>query len=185
MTHKKGAYLGGVREIEDLRIRCRIDPDTGCWHWGLGFSDSRPRVRIKVGESEFSMNGRRAGLVLRDGANQPSGILAIPHPWCKASDCVNPAHSRWSSKADLGAQQRKRGTLVGIPSKMAANRRTAMARRVLTEEQVKMILNCNTPGTHLAREIGCSQQLISEVRRGNRYLTHMKRASVFTWRPGR
>lgn len=100
MGHKTGADLGGIRNLEGLRIRCRCDEDSGCWHWGLSKSQG-PLVYFidPVTGLKTKTRGRRAAVWLSTGHDVQSNMLVHKHEKCHSDDCVNPEHCRVSTRA--------------------------------------------------------------------------------------
>lgn len=102
MSHKRGAYLGGIRTLEDLRQRCHIDGETGCWHWRLCINQGSPNVWLQPPgrDTRVRARGRRAALWLARGKDLQQGCVAIARG-CTALDCVNPKHAMAASKAEF------------------------------------------------------------------------------------
>ena len=186
MPHQHGADLGGIRTLEDLRVRCVMDEETGCWHWRMSMSQGRPRVHIMhpVSHEGVNMRGRRAALVLATGQDLPPLHFAFARLCCTSDDCCNPDHARSGNREAHGEWLRKSGKVKGLPSKMAASRRTWDKRgRKITAAMRQEILHSNESQISLARKFGVSNFVIWQVRQG---LTHRKLAagaSVFVWRP--
>ena len=185
MSHKPGTDLGGIRTLEDLRIRCYVSEETGCWHCRMAMCDGAPRLHlVRLDGKHVTMRGRRAALYLRDGEMLPAGHIAFARASCHANDCVNPDHTRSGSKKQWGAEIARRGKWKGLPAKVAANERTNRRRRALTDEQAERVRKCELPATVLAEEFGVSASLVRGVRTGARYMRRSAPpASVFAWRP--
>ena len=78
MTHAVGTYLGGIRSVADLRERCRIDDETGCWHWGLAIVRGVPHVAF-VDEDGRRRKGTGRALQLQRIERVP-GVLPVRPP---------------------------------------------------------------------------------------------------------
>jgi hypothetical protein len=184
MSHPTGAYLGGVRSLEDLRSRCRIDEHTDCWHCSLAFNQGTVRIWVHLGGGmRKMMRGRRAALFLARGKDLPPKHLAWGLKHCKSLDCVNPAHCASGTKAQWGAALSAKGTVKNRPTKIRAARESSLCRRVLTDAQAYYVRHSDKTLAELAAELKVSRTLISEIRRGNRYTEVFRGASVFAWRP--
>lgn len=182
MAHQHGAYLGGVWSVAALRDRCRINPDTGCWHWSLYLDGNTPMVHVRIGGISRKCRGRSAAVALTRGAFLAPGELAWAHPQCKARDCVNPAHCKSGTKAQWGADLAASGRLKHNPAKVRASREIGRKRRALTDEQVAFVRSSDLSNVALAKSFGVSDTLIAAVRKGDRYPGHQVRgASVFSW----
>lgn len=179
MSHPHGAYLGGIRTVEDLRQRCRVDEDTGCWHWGLSMCQGHPRVHLGVEGKRFAARGRRAALILA-GTPPKRGHVAFATRECKSNDCVNPEHARSANRGNHGQYLRSTG-LGNSPAKTAAainSARTHLAK--LTMEDARAI-RASTESTYaLARQFGVAQSCIWSVKAGKSWKEHAPQASVFT-----
>ena len=152
---KKGAYQGGIRTLEDLRIRCRMEGD--CWIWGMGLSHGRPSVCITVDGKKKAVNGKRAALRLA-GTYERGGCYATAADCCPNPQlCVNPAHVKQTHPTHIRRKQNKRPELV------AAWRRNGMQRRhyvsKLTPEQVLAIYAAKgtKKAPEVAAEFGCNK----------------------------
>lgn len=168
MSHPHGTYLGGIRTVADLRERCYVDDDSGCWHWRLGGSCGWPRVHIphpKTGV-KTAMRGRRAALVLLRGKDLNAGQIAFAIDACESKDCVNPAHCRSGTKATWGKSIA--GTAAArTPAKVESARKAGIGRRKLTREHVELIRSRPDLSTFkLAEMIGHSQFAVWCVRAG-------------------
>ena len=181
MSHPEGTYLGGIRTVEDLRQRCRIDPDTGCWHWGLAIVQGYPKVHFVTPEGKrVSMRGRRAALYLRRGRDLPKGKMAFPADQCRAVDCVNPAHARFGDRLVHGEYLKRTGKAKS-PRKTAANKAIARAKRAkITSEQAAEIRHSEESTYALARKYGIAQSAIWSIKKGRSWLDTLPTASVFS-----
>lgn len=183
MSHAHGTYLGGVWSVEDLRKRCRIDDETGCWHWSLRIADGAPMVKVCINGIRRPLRGRAAAIALSRGAYLPAGHLAWARAQCKSSDCVNPAHAKSGTKKQWGADLAASGCLKGLPQKVLAGRAAGRGRRALTPEQVALVKASDKTHVALAAELRVSKSLVADVRLGKRYVDDrpLPGASVFAW----
>ncbi len=185
MSHKEGAYLGGIATLEHLRERCIIDPDTGCWHCKANKKGGIPRVVVRlVGGGYRKMQARRAALYLRDGKELPPKHIAWGKRTCPSIDCANPDHAKSGPKKQWGADLAKSGRMKNLPKKIAAARATGKLRRKLTEEQIAEQRATDEKPRDAARRLGVSEVTIREIRMMKRAPPSiMNGASVFSWRP--
>ena len=83
----KGKDLGGIRSVDDIKDRCRVDDVTGCWIWaGALVHGKAPRVWVP-GLGAVSMS--RALQVVHFGP-PPAGKRTLM-PTC--GGCTEPATS--------------------------------------------------------------------------------------------
>lgn len=180
MAPKKGQRLGGIYELEDLRIRCRIDAECGCWRWGLRLNDSgAAEASVMVDGKKRDITGRRASLILSGPAPKP-GQEAIPRAICQHMDCVNPGHSRWGSRRERQVALAARGRW-SKPLDYARLVETSRARRKLDDDQRLEIASSTERLSVLAQRYGVSESLVSGIRRG--VSRRGAPTSVFGWRP--
>lgn len=172
MPHKKGTSLDGIRTIEDLKLRCYVDPVTDCWHCRCyKVRGTMPQVHfVPPGETEMTKTtGRRAALHLATGEPVPKGHVVFARADCDSEDCVNPAHLRSGTRKQWGIALQHRGTMKDRPAKIAAALRTAASRRVLTPDQVRQILQSPESGRKLAEKFGVSSYAVLSARRRRTY----------------
>jgi hypothetical protein len=179
----------GIRTVEDIRQRCRIDQITDCWIWSLAHRDNGGAymsVIHPVTGHASSMHGRRAALLLLTGSDLPAGMYCYAGPDCRHFDCCNPAHATYGTRVEYGAWQRDSGQLKGKVARVKSARITAMAQRKLTPEQVQVIRGSRVSDAKLAAVYGVCRKTINNVRNGSRYRNDapaFTASSVFAWRP--
>jgi hypothetical protein len=187
MPHAPGTYLGGIRTLEDLRERCVIDADTGCWHWRMAITQGAPRVHLQHPQDgrKVTMRGRRAALLLATGRDLPRGHTAYARHCCQADDCVNPEHSRSGNRREHGQWLTKSGKVKNLLGKRAASRRgwDTRGRKVTPEMRQDILNSTDEPWQALADRLGVSKFVIYQVRKGLTHSAALPGASVFNWRP--
>ena len=188
MAHQHGAHLGGIRTLEDLRLRCVVDDVTGCWHWRLSKCAGVPKVHVThpaLPRPGHIMRGRRAALLLARGRDLPKGHVAYARLTCTSPDCVNPAHCQSGTRDDHGRYLSQSGRVKGLLSKVKSSRAMWDRRgRKVTPEIRTHILSSDASTYALARELNLSQFCVWSVRKaGGNAGVHLPQASVFTWRP--
>lgn len=178
MAGKKGQPQGGIYELEDLRLRSRIEPECGCWRWGMRKNPSgSASVTMFIDGKKRDLNGRRAALILA-GVKPKPGDEAIALPHCPHVDCVNFEHSRFGSRKQRNEALAARGVW-SDPSQYAAIVAHARSIRKVDDEMRLEIACSPEPGSAWAQRLGVSESLISQIRRGER---RTPVASVFEWR---
>jgi hypothetical protein len=186
MPCKLGDYLGGIRTVEDLRQRCRIDSETDCWHWSLAMVQGAPTVHFVAPDTgaRTKMRGRRAALYLSTGQDIPAGHVAFARLKCRSADCVNPAHCTSGDRHHHGAWITAAGVHQWPDAKAkrsAASRKAWDKRgRKITQEQAHLIRTSDEDTHSLAKQLGRSQFAVWSVRAGKTHREHLAQASVFT-----
>lgn len=186
MAPKPGTHMGGIRTVKDLRDRCRVDDETGCWHWRQAFTGGRPLVALRHPDTQahIKVRGTRAAAMFRTGK-----LRAIPEGricWmrCMQDTCVNPEHSRDGSTKEYGDWRRQCGTFRGNPKQIAANRKTNRAARgVLTMDLARAIRSSDEPAEVLSARLGVKPKQIRAVRAGTYWRECLPGASVFNLAP--
>jgi hypothetical protein len=179
---KMGQYLGGIRNIDDLKMRCLIDDETDCWHWRLGKTKGKyPKISFKISGEAQSRTGVRAVFVLL-GRDVPDGYT-VYHYKCHSIDCLNPAHLKMGTHKEKWAHIKAEGYMRGNPTRLLANKATAM-KRCKVAAHLGLILNSDKTSVELAKELGIHASTIRSARsRSSTGAPQVANASVFTWRP--
>lgn len=159
--------------LSDVRERCRVDTQTGCWHWlGSMTVNGTPRMyAIDLDRSEKRVMPAQRGIwMIANG--HPIGTRLV-YRSCFVTDCVNPAHLRTAAdRAEVGkhlaANGKRRGTSV---EQRRANVAKAMAAIgiVPTAPDVVRAIRAAPPGVtgrSLAAAHGIAEQTVSRIRGG-------------------
>jgi hypothetical protein len=180
----EGRYLGGIRTIEDIRQRCRISDETGCWHWGYCKSpEGVPRVHFVLNGVRQTQVGRRAVVMLKTGQPIPRGHVAFPTRDCHAMDCLNPEHCRSGTRANYGQFMKFSGRSRS-PAKRAAALRTIRDKlSKLNWQDVRSIRASDEPADVLAERYKVGRRHIFSIKAGRCWKENLPQASVFTFRP--
>lgn len=178
MSYPKGAFLGGIRTIDDIKQRCRIDEETGCWHYGKATrSHHAPGVRLAALGHEMVSLGVAIGF-LRTGARPAKGVHW--HVTCSTKQCANPDHRKPGTKKS----QMRHAAYKPDPLTLARIASAKRARSHLTEDDVASIRASSDTLMVLAARYGVSASHISRIRLGQSWRkTAAPAASVFSWRP--
>ena len=168
MSHQHGAYLGGIRSVADVRLRCVIDAECGCWHLRTPHGRLQPRHRVHRLwlHGRGSVSATRAVWELQHGKPMPRGRRAVR--MCDSYDCANPEHIR----ALLHREAQRH--IVGHWHQMTLARQQALtalqrSSRRFTAEQLAEIRLGNQSAAALARKWGCSATAVCDVRNGKTY----------------
>lgn len=165
----------GVYCLEDLRQRCVIDKDSGCWRWGLSMNKAGngaivPRVSIPAGvlcdHRVSSMAGGKAAWLLSGRRLLDKRVV-----WrtCGCRECVNPAHLMSGTKAQEGAWIARTGALKGVVARRIACIRNVARTQALPPAKVSAIAEEMAAGV-LQRDIcvkhGISLATASKINQG-------------------
>lgn len=166
MTTKPGDYLGGIRSVEDLRQRCWVDDQTGCWHWRLFTHDGRPQVCYMLPDgTRRKTSGRRAAAELARGERLPTRIVAFAaRSRCSgAADCCNPAHVRLGSRAEA-LRNRCPAAATRTAMRLSSTRVQRGKSRITLQIALRIRASADTLAVEAAKW-GVSKSTISAIRR--------------------
>lgn len=173
----KGTHLDGVRTLADLKMRCHIDEESGCWRWKGHCCRGTPFTHFPLDGKAMKASGRRAALILSGQRPEP-GQVAFPRDACMYHDCVRPQCARWGTVSDRMQYVARQGRF-GDPERLARLARYNESRRkVSTEDRLEIVLSPET-GVEIAKRMNISQRRVSQIRSTNRTTPA---ASVFEWR---
>lgn len=168
-----------IKDEEDLRSRCVVNEETGCWEYP-GKAPIRLYVRLSGTDKGRVMQGARAALTIRDGEDRGSAYRVK----CQNHNCVNPDHCKWMTKKQFGAWQAKSGLWKGRPENIISNTKAARAKARLNPEIVREIRQSPENNSEIGRRLGIGHTTISAVRRGLIWRdSTLPNSSVFSWRP--
>lgn len=181
MPHQHGAHIGGVRTIEDIRLRCHCDREEGgCWHLRTGHGKPLPRGkthRVWV-HGKGSMSAPRAVWEIAHGKAVPSHHRA--YRTCDSHDCVNPDHIKAGPHEWYGAAVSKRGVFKS--STQARNARIAGEKRAkLTPELRQWAVESPQTGPQVAHALGVGKTIVYRVRQAFQKRIQRAPASVFAY----
>lgn len=187
MSIKAGTYLGGVRDLEDLRQRCRIDADTGCWVWGLSAGHGVPAVVLLMPDGRYrSHRGKRAAALLAYGFDIKPGLIAGSNGKCSNPMCVNPAHIKLMTHAE----KRKEVAAANLANPVLRAKLVETGRKEARRRFAKFDMETaeairRESGTikEIAARYGMSWSNVQAIRAGRYWGTDAPNASVFSWKP--
>lgn len=187
-------HLGGVRKLEDLRNRCAIDDETGCWHWRLAVATSRggmvPMVHLAAGvlpgvDRPATAPAARAAWLL-SGRRLAPGHVVYRH-LCEAKRCINPEHCAAGTRPQALAAVAATGRNRGKPERAVI---TAKARRSLVKpaevvRQAEQMFAAGEMQKVVRAQLGLSQKTAAAIRQGRHVHSAARQgllrgASVFT-----
>lgn len=130
MTGAAKKLRPAIRTLEDIKDRCTVDHDTGCWLWRGGMSRSKRRANLQPMCRAWlpgTEGERRAPQVAPARA---AWLLAGLKLWpghvvwrnvCFDSRCVSPEHGRAGTRRQMGEVLTKSGVLQNNPRRAAVN----------------------------------------------------------------
>ena len=133
----------GIVDLQGVKDRCWINPETGCWVWRGSFSthknerDRRPQASIAVGGGKRRTVGVARLAWELAGKEIPDGQV-VYRAVCLNTECVSPEHGGCRTKAEAMAAMATAGMFKGSIGKRRAAR--AMALKTATPvEKVREI----------------------------------------------
>lgn len=183
---RAGVYQGGIRTLEDLRLRCRMAAG-GCWEWAGCLSKGRPNATVNFTGKHENMNARRAAWIL-SGGKLPEGYVVWQKVGCNNELCVNPGHCKAGPNTLFRQEiQARRQGCAARPAlvKNGLSQRYRLAK--LDAAKVAEIRASNDSSHDLSKRFGVSINAINDVRSMRTWRdvsgAAVRGASVFTWRP--
>jgi hypothetical protein len=171
MAHKHGTNLGGIRTLEDLRQRCVIDADTGCWHLRTARGRAMPVDKVhRVWSSTYGQSVSVTRLAWELKAQRTPAAHKVVSRVCTSYDCINPAHLKCWSKADEGAFLAKTGR-VATASKRIANKISGQRRSRLTPELRTWLMESTQSNVEVGRCLGVAHSYVGALRAKDRWFT--------------
>lgn len=165
MPHEKGAYLGSVRSVEDLRGRCVCDAHTGCWHLRTARGRSLPEDQTTVlwVHGLGKMSAARAAYLLSRGKVPAQGMIA--YRTCDTRECVNPGHIKATTRAVYARKHIAIRPGEATAAQRESLRRGYSKRQVLTPELKSWLIESSQSHGAAAHGIGICASRVSQVRR--------------------
>lgn len=165
----------GIRTADDLRGRCWVDEETGCWHWrGAVDANGRPSMWVPGLRRRGSLG--MLACWLATGAGPRPGQAW--HCTCTTSGCANPAHRTCGNRSSQMLALR----MTRNPLQRARVSAGKIAKSPLTSEQRQEIVGSTDILRVIAERYGISTSQAHKLR-STRQPLHSAGSSVFTWRP--
>ena len=164
----------GIRTPEDLKLRCRVDEHTDCWHWPGGTDgNGRPSFRFPP-LGGITVSAGMAAAFWRTGERPKKGTAW--HAMCGSGDCVNPAHRRCGTRKT----QMRALRLVKLPLDRAKISAARLKNSPLSAADVAEIREKGLTVQEIVDRWGISRGYASSVRTGRaRHTTVAPQSSVF------
>ena len=164
----------GVRTLLDLRERCVIDQETGCWLWRGAMSRGRgqPTSRVwlpsdaKAEGAGTVMVAARAAWILAGKPLQAGQV--VWRSQCTRSDCINPHHGAAGTRPEMHAAFVADGRLRGDPWRAVVNAKNRRS-TILPVEKVRAAEAMFAAGaTHkeVRAALGMSSETAARIRDG-------------------
>jgi hypothetical protein len=179
--------MSGIRTIEDVRDRCRVDDITGCWIWAGAYTRAKASGKTPMSKGfalpvtwypalQRNVGVWRVVLHLR-------GVELTPKifGWttCRVVGCCAPDHVVHGTQAEMGAAIAGDGIRKGLAVYAVASR---LPRKTHTAPEVRaQVLESEESGRAVAQRLGISTSTVSRLRRRQTYQPASP-ASVFGWR---
>lgn len=178
MSHEQGTYLGGIRDVESMRLRCVCDSHTGCWHIrsarGRKLTGKRQIVWVHgIG----TMTVTRAMWMFSRGKPPPENRVVARK--CDSLDCVNPEHLALLDRQAFVRSQVRRGSFDTDRARENA-RKAAAGRRVLSDELRVWLIESTQSGVEVAAALGVKQSRVNAIRQQARARLPKAAASIFS-----
>lgn len=175
--------MAGVHTIADLKDRCRIDAETGCWVWAggrAGLNRMQPSIRIPQTGKSASVGG----LFSLHFGHPPKGQFWIAR--CRNPMCCRPHkdHRTMGTRSEQMSSSAPARTLEQRAK--IARGRTSGSR--LAPADVDLIRSGAVTSREAADRWGITVSYAWAIRVGKARAfcaAPVPGASVFTWRPGR
>lgn len=193
MTDPRRKRQDGVRTLEDLRGRCVVDAETGCWLWRGALSHGsrgQPTTRVWLPDGEGGgtvATGQRAAWLLAGKTLRPGHV--VWRQLCTRSDCINPQHGAAGTRPQMHAAIVASGRLRGDPRRAAINARNRLSMLVPVEtvRRAERMFAAGAMQKEVVAALGISQQSAKRIRIGVHphsagRLCVVPAASVFAWR---
>lgn len=163
----------GPTSVSDIKDRCRIDSETGCWNWAWGLSGKPgfpiPMTHLGVGVcgmTKVSTTPAYRAAWLLSGKPIEKGQV-IYRDCCNAL-CCNPAHLKIGQRSDMYAHYAATGRNKGQPHRLIAcakNREKMM----VSPERVRQVEEMLAQGM-LQKDIKVAMQMcgytVRKIREG-------------------
>ena len=165
------ARKDGIRTMADLKLRCRVDAETGCWLWAGCTRGASARIWLPdagIRATAFAVE------YLSTGRHPAPGTAWVPQ--CGNALCCNPAHRRPGTKSELF-----KAVMPPYTADQRARMTQALRKRSTTMNMAKAAVVRSSEGTlvEIANKHGISVEMASRIRLGKRWFDGVRGSSVF------
>lgn len=173
--------MSGIKTIDDIKQRCVVDDESGCWLW-QGYREprtGRPAMSMIVEPGVRRCVKISVALHIIKSGKLPTPSSRIYFPVvCREMGCCNPAHHRLLTKGQINK-------LVGGHGAAARAKISAanFGKGRLSESDRAEIAGSDMKLTEIMERWGISLGYASQLRRGIVGSRKPQGASVFNWRP--
>lgn len=183
----------GIKTLEDIRQRCWIDPDTGCWVWKGSFSThkgqrGRPQASIDMGRGKKRRTVSAARLAWVLSGRTIGDEQVVYRAKCTNKACVFPEHGGCRTQADAMAALAKAGVFKPSIAKKRAARIGGLkcATPVETVREIEAMLAAGMTKTAIAAKVNLCTTTILKIARKRHVHSEgatsvLKSGSVFTF----
>lgn len=172
-----GQLSDGIRTVEGLRVRCRVDELTDCWIWAG--AQRRGSAVVWMPDLGTSVAMGYAVFYLKHGKPPPRGARYVPT--CGRALCGNPAHRRLGDCSELHTLLRPQLTPEHRAHIVISSRRAKGS--AYTPDLARRVRVDGAPAHAVAEAHGVPVSLVQRIRRGLPKDT-VAMSSVFAWDGG-
>jgi hypothetical protein len=168
----------GVRTLQDIKNRCVIDVETGCWRWSMAMSNNgkpgssmTPRVSVPpgvIGPNRSTSSTPRVAWLL---SGKTLGEKHLVWRTCRCDECCAPHHLIAGTRAQEGVWMARSGHRRGKPDRTAVNLRNML--KMATPPHVVQRVEAMFAQGMLQKEISAATGLRSETLRRIRLGQHV------------
>lgn len=169
MTDPRRKRQDGVRTLEDIRARCVIDDETGCWLWRGAFSIKRgghATPRVWLAKDRRSEVAGRAAWLLSGRKLKPGAVV-----WrsvCTDTRCINPEHAKAGTRTQMHAAMVADGRMRGNPRRAAINAQNFRVQLLPVEKvrQAEAMFAAGAMQKTVRAELGICAGVAARIRKG-------------------
>ena len=153
------------RTVKEVKDRCVVDSETGCWIWKGAFGNGVPYVYAPTLDGRMAtMCGRKAVKQLELGRPLQAGYRA--YGTCGNDACLNPGHIDEITPAEWGQRTIETGAWRGSIKRIKASRANGRKMSAVSEDEYRQILVADGTMREIAERFGKSIYVVEKVRSG-------------------
>lgn len=182
----------GITSLKDLKDRCVVDPDSGCWSWrgavtGAGIPCASVPVGVLGNTKREVMPAYKLAWALAGKSLPPKGEALMRCTGCRDPLCISPDHRKKGTRALINRTASARGSYCSpLRDEKLWAARTKQAISPEKVRELEILLSNGATARAAAAAVGCHPDVAVKVRDGVH--VHQRRtgaSSIFTWRPAR